>query len=175
MVAARLHADVFLPKFGMGVDEARHNLNTFVILKDGYLNAIAAHVILGAEEILVLANDDARDFVEHHGAAAHRTGREGGVDAAVLIDASGQAAGIAQAVHLSVIDGTAGLHAAVMTSADDLAVVHQDGSDRDAAFGQTFSSLLDGRLKGWIGWHERKNRTPESEVRMGRLFLQARS
>jgi len=47
-------------------------------------------------------------------------------------------------IHLAVQDGAAALHAAVVTTADDLALMHQDRTDRNAAFGQACFRLRDG-------------------------------
>jgi hypothetical protein len=40
------------------------------------------------------------------------------------------------------VDGAASLYAAVVASPDNLALVHQHGPDRNAAFGQTFARLF---------------------------------
>jgi hypothetical protein len=42
------------------------------------------------------------------------------------------------------VNRAAGLYAAVMTSADDLALVHEDRSDWNAALGEALLGLLEG-------------------------------
>src|SRR5262249_17979230 len=64
-----------------------------------------------------------------------------------------EASGITQAVHLAMIDRTAGLDTAVVSASDDPALVDQDASDRDAAFAQAFSRLLDCGVEKRIACH----------------------
>jgi hypothetical protein len=45
-----------------------------------------------------------------------------------------------------VIDGAAGLNAAVVAAPDDPAVVHQHRANRNAALSQTFFGLIEGGL-----------------------------
>src|SRR5216684_3415928 len=58
------------------------------------------------------------------------------------------------------IDGTARLYPAVMTAADDRSLVHQDGANRNAAFGETLLGLLDGRFEIGIFRHWPGDRFP---------------
>ena len=44
------------------------------------------------------------------------------------------------------LDGAAGLHPAVVTASDNLAVMNQHRADRDPAFGKTFLRLFDSGL-----------------------------
>jgi hypothetical protein len=49
-----------------------------------------------------------------------------------------------------VINRAAGLHAAIVPAADDLALVHEDRSDRNAALGEALPGLLESGLEKGI-------------------------
>src|ERR1017187_6306151 len=51
------------------------------------------------------------------------------------------------------VDGTAGLHAAVVAAADDAAFVHQHGANGNAAFREALAGLLDGGLQKGVLRH----------------------
>ena len=146
----RLDADIFVPQGGLRTDEVAHEADAFGVLENFDLDSVAAHMVLGAEKGPVLADDDAGDFVEDDGAAAHRAGRERGIHRRALVNGGGEAAGVAQAVHFAMVDGAAGLDAAVVALADDFAVADQDGTDRDAAFGEARAGLRDGGFEEWV-------------------------
>src|SRR5262249_26658179 len=135
------------------VDELLHQANALVVLHYLDRDPVGAHVLLGAEEGPIFANHHARDLVKDDSAAAHRARRERRVNRAGLVDARGQPAGVAQAVHLAVIDRAAGLYAAVMAAPDNAAFVHQDGADGNAAFGKALARLLDGGVEKRVAGH----------------------
>jgi hypothetical protein len=135
-----------VPEFRVGLNEVRHQLDASRILQNFDFDAARAQVILGSQESFVLTGNHARDFIEHDRAAAHGAGRESRIERAVTIDARGESAGVAQAIQLAVIDGAARLHSAVMAAADDAAFVHQYRTDGNAAFGDAFPRLLEGRF-----------------------------
>ena len=62
----------------MVCDEIRHHLDAFRVVKVDDLDVMLAEEVFRALEVLVFADDDARDFVEQCGACAHDAGREGG-------------------------------------------------------------------------------------------------
>jgi hypothetical protein len=135
-----------VPEFRVGLNEVRHQLDASRILQNFDFDAARAQVILGSQESFVLTGNHARDFIEHDRAAAHGAGRESRIERAVAIYAGREAAGVAQAIHLAVIDGAAGLHASVVAAANDAAFVHQYRADGNAAFGKAFPGLFDSRL-----------------------------
>ena len=51
------------------------------------------------------------------------------------------------------VDGTAGLHAAVVAAADDAAFVHQHGADGNTALREALAGLLDGGLQKGVSRH----------------------
>lgn len=51
------------------------------------------------------------------------------------IERSRKPTGVFQCVHLGVQDGTATLHRAIVSAADNCVVVRQNGADRNATFG----------------------------------------
>jgi hypothetical protein len=112
-----------------------HSSGRARILRDHEFHAARAHHGLGALEGAVLADHDARDLVEQRSAAAHVAGRKRRVERAARVLARLEAARVLEGVHLRVQDGAAALHAAVVAAAYDLAVEHEHGADRDAAFG----------------------------------------
>ena len=57
------NAYVLIPEARILHDEFLHELNAFFILQHVDANALAPHVVFGAEEIPVLANNYVRDFV----------------------------------------------------------------------------------------------------------------
>ncbi len=148
--AGGLDADVFVPEFRAVGDEVAHQADALGVLDDLELHALAADVILGALEGHVLADDDVGDFVEKGGAAAHGARGEGGVEGALGIDAGGEAAGVFQAIHFSMMDDAAVLDALVVAAADDPALVDENGPDGDAAGGEALEGFLDGGAKEWI-------------------------
>ncbi len=151
---ARLsHADVFPPQLWPCGDEISHELDALVILNDLDLNAVRAQVVLGAQERSILANYDARDFIQNDGAATHGARRERRIDRALGVHRGGQASGVAQAVGFSVINRTAGLDAAVVALPDYFSIVNQDRSDRNSSFGEALARLFNRRLQKRIFFH----------------------
>ncbi len=139
-----LHADVFVPKLRPGCNKIAHQADALGVLHDVDFYALAPDVILGALKGDVLANDDVGDLVEESRAAAHGTGREGGIKDALGVNAGGKAAGVFQAIHLGMVDDAAVLDALIVAAADDLTLVNEDGPDRDAAGGEALAGFLDG-------------------------------
>ncbi len=84
-----LNADVFIPELGAGLDEIAHEADALGVLEDFEGYALASYVVFGPLEGCVFADDDAGDFVEEDGAAAHGAGGEGGVEDALGVDAGG--------------------------------------------------------------------------------------
>lgn len=146
-------SDVFVPEFRLGRNEGGHEFYALLVLKHVDEDSVASHVVFGALESDVLAHHDAWNLVEHNRSAAHGAGRECRIDCAVPVDCRRQAARVAQAVHLSVIDGTAGLDPAIVSGSDDFSFMNQDRSDGYSAFGKTLPGLFDGCIQEGIFGH----------------------
>jgi hypothetical protein len=142
----RSDSDVFVPEFRVGLNELGHQSDAGRVLQNFDLNAAQAQVILGSQEGFVLTGNHARDLIEHDRAAAHGAGGKSRIQRAVTIYARREAAGVAQTIHFAVIDGAAGLHAAVMAAANDAAFVYQYRADGNTAFGKALPGLFDGRF-----------------------------
>lgn len=80
------------PQLRLLGDELVHQLLAARVADDDDLDAARAQVGLAAEEVCVLADDDAGDAVEEAGPRAHVAGREGRVHCAALVGPRGQAA-----------------------------------------------------------------------------------
>src|SRR5215203_6053769 len=65
--------DIFVPQPGVVTDESAHQVDTGGILEHVERDAARSQELLLADERLVLPDDDSRNPVEQHGAAAHRT------------------------------------------------------------------------------------------------------
>src|SRR6185312_2257570 len=146
-------ANVFIPQVRVFPNEYRHQRNAFLILKDLDMNAVGPQIFFGAHKGPVLAHHHARNLVEKDRAAAHRAGRKRGVEYALAVHAGGEPACVPQAIHLAMIDGAAGLNAAVVSAADDVAFVDEHRSDWDAALGGTLASLGDGGREVRVSRH----------------------
>src|SRR5439155_26576209 len=120
----------------MSSDEIAQQLNAGRVLPHLDVHALRTHILLRPLESQILPDHDAWDFVQQGRAAAHRAGGEGRVKGATLIDRSLKPSGVFQAIHLSVMDDAAALHALVMAASDNLALAHQRRTDWDAAFRQ---------------------------------------
>ena len=123
-------------------DEVAHHGDARLVLNDVDANAPARQPFFLAHERAVLADDHNRNAVQHDGAAAHRARRQRRIDGAGLIDAGGLTSGIFERVHFAVEDCAAALDSSIVAAADDAAVVHQNGSDRNSAVGQALARLV---------------------------------
>src|SRR5205823_4298505 len=95
---------------------------------------------------LVLSNHDSRDSIKKNGAAAHGARRERRIDRALFVDLGRLAAGIFQRIHLAVQYGTCLLNAPVVSSPDNLSLVHEDRADGDSSLTPALFGLFDGGL-----------------------------
>src|SRR5439155_17448884 len=123
-------------------NEVCHQLLALHILNDLDRHPPGAQQVLLPEEGPVLADDDPRDAVEEYGAAAHRAGRQGGVQRAPSIDPRRSPTSALQRVHLAVKHDAPALHAPVAPTPENATVVDQDRADRDTALGQTTLGFL---------------------------------
>jgi len=73
--------------------------------------------------------------------------RERRVQDRLAVHAGRLAASVLECVHFAVQDGTALLHATVVSAPDDDALVHDDRTDGNSALGQTQSRLVDRSLQ----------------------------
>jgi hypothetical protein len=117
-------SDVFVPELRVSLDEFRHEFDALLVLNDVDNDSVASHVVFGTLEGDVFAHYYAWNLVQYDGSTAHWTRRERRIDCAVPVDCRRQAARVAQAVHLSVIDGAAGLDPAIVSRSDDFAFVN---------------------------------------------------
>jgi hypothetical protein len=111
------------------------------------MNAVAAHVVLGAEEGPILSDHHTWNLIQHDRAAAHGAGRESRINGAGLVDLRRQPARVAEAIHLSMINRATALNATVVPAADDLSLMHEDRSNRNAALGEALLGLLESGLE----------------------------
>lgn len=144
----RLLSYVLVPKLRLGRDEFMHQLDAGGILAYFHVDSLRAHVFLRTPESFVFADDDLRDSVEQDGAAAHGTRRQRRIDGAATVYGRRQAARVFQTVHFRMVDHAGVLHAAVVTTADDLSVENQDRTDGNPSFGASRAGFFDG------GFHE---------------------
>src|SRR5690606_31433457 len=100
------------------------------------------------EEALVFTDDHLRDPVQQDRPTAHRARRERGVEHRLGVDARRLSAGVLECVHLAMANGTALLHAAVVTAPDDPAPMDDDRADGNATLRQSLLRL------GNAGSHE---------------------
>src|SRR5207248_1416606 len=114
------HTDIFIPQLGMLADECLHHLDTFGIIDHSALHAMARKKVLGAEEGLVLSDNDAGNFVEQSGSGAHDAWAQG-ADQSEAMPVSA-APSIADADDFCVGSGIAGLHAKIMSARKDFSV-----------------------------------------------------
>src|SRR2546427_501552 len=134
--------DVLRPQGRLSPNEVCHQLLALHILNDLDRHPPGAQQVLLPEEGPVLADDDPRDAVEEYGAAAHRAGRQGGVQRAPSIDPRRSPTSALQRVHLAVKHDAPALHAPVAPTPENATVVDQDRADRDTALGQTTLGFL---------------------------------
>ncbi len=167
-----LNADVFVPELGAGLDEIAHEADALGVLEDFEGYALASYVVFGALEGCVFADDDAGDFVEEDGAAAHGTGGKGGVEDALGVDAGGEAAGVFEAIHLGMVDDAAVLDALVVAAADDAALVDEDGADGDAAGGEALAGFFDGGVEKGVAFRHRERRLADGRCGIQRKLLE---
>ena len=131
----------------MLANEIAHQLDAFGVLHHFDLPAVGPQCLFGTLKRDVLANDDARNFVEHYRAAAHRAGGQRRVDRAARVNRSVLPTGVFQAVHFGVMNHAAALHPLVTSAAHDLAVADQHRADRNAAFAPAEAGFIDGSLE----------------------------
>ena len=74
----------------------------------------------------VFADDDAGDFVEQRGAAAHGAGGEGRIQDAATLDRSFTTASVFEAIHFGVVNDAVFLDALVMSASDDLSIQNEN-------------------------------------------------
>jgi len=117
-------------------------------------------VFFRAFERVIFANDDARDFIQERGAAAHGAGGKRRVESAAAINGSVAASGVFKAIHFGMVNDAALLDALVVPASDDLATVDENGTDWYAAFGEAFFCFVNrSREEGihdWMKAGERK-------------------
>src|SRR5205085_1579083 len=65
-------ADVFIPEPGVRVDEFLHQPNAFRVIEYINLDGVGAQIIFSAGEVRIFADNDAGNFVQNDGPAAHR-------------------------------------------------------------------------------------------------------
>src|SRR5271165_5395381 len=98
----------------------------------------------------VFANDDARDAVKEHCAAAHGARRKRGIQRALPVNGSPEPAGVFQAVHFRMMNDAAALHPLVVAASNDSALANQHRTDGNAALRQAFPGLGDRGLEEGI-------------------------
>src|SRR5262249_10697504 len=98
----------------MFADERLHHLDAFWVINNGALDAMAREEILGAEKGLVLTDDDSWNLVEQRGSGAHDTrAQRTHQNETVPV---GAASGVADAHHLRMRSGIAGLHTEIVAA-----------------------------------------------------------
>lgn len=128
-------------------DEFLHQSYASLILKNGQPDSTRPQQVLFAEERPVLGDDDVRDAVEQDGAAAHRAWGQCRVHHAVAVDRRRTTSCTLQGVHFPVEHGTALLDSTVVTASNDLIVMHENRTDRNASFGEAQLRLGNSRVK----------------------------
>src|SRR6476620_9406066 len=118
-----LDRDVLVPKPGVLRNELSHHRDTFVVLDDHEFHTLGLQPVFSSLESLVFANDNFGNLIEEGCPAAHRARRQGCVQDAVPIDRRRLAAGLLKRAHLPVQKGIPLLHAHIVATADDLAMV----------------------------------------------------
>ncbi len=128
-------------------NEVTHQMHAGRVVHNHQLDAALSKIILGPLERPVLTDDNPRNLVEQRSPTAHIARRQGRIQRRPLIISCMQPTGVLKAIHLRVENRTAILNSAVVPATCDLAVDHQDRSDRDAAFFQPDSGFFDRRFK----------------------------
>src|ERR1035438_8970294 len=144
------HADVFIPKLRPGFDEIAHELNARRVLQHFHLQALRADVFFRALKIFIFPDDDTRDVVKQHRAAAHWARRKRRIKNTALVNRSLEPSGVFEAVHFRMMNHAAVLHPLVVATPDNLAVQHEHRADGNAAFRHTFFGCLNRGLEKWI-------------------------
>lgn len=139
-------SNILVPHFRFGLDEFFHEGDALRVLSDVEIYSLRAEVVFRALEGFVFADDDLWDSVEQDRSAAHRAGREGGVNRAAVVNGGGEASGVFEAIHFGVVDDAAVLHPAVVSASDDLAVEHKHGADGNSTLGQAFEGFFNCRF-----------------------------
>ncbi len=120
--------DILGPRVGMLLDEPGHELPAPLVMRHVHRDAPAPQMRLISHERAVLPDYHPRNTVQQNGAGAH-----------------------GQGVHLPVQHGTPLLYPAVVATANDLAIVHQDRSDGNAALAEAEGRFIDGGLEEGVG------------------------
>jgi len=149
-------ADVFIPDFGMGLDEAGEEIDALARGEVVDLEAVVAEPVDASLEGLAFADDDCLKTKLADKPGAIPAGSERGDHDEVAVGAL--AAGVAEGVGLTVGRGVVMLHAAIVSRAEEGSIAAEDGgSDGDASFGETGTGFVDGDGEHgvWIKreWH----------------------
>ena len=148
-------ADVFIPDFGMGLDEAGEEIDALARGEVVDLEAVVAEPVDASLKSLAFADDDGPEAKLTDESRAVPAGGEGGDHDEVAIGAL--AAGVAEGVGFTVGGGVVVLDAAIVARAEESAIASEDGGpDGDASFGETEAGFRDGDGKHGVGIH--KNR-----------------
>jgi hypothetical protein len=135
-------SDIFIPKVWLGADEIGHHLNAVLVIEYNNLDAALPEQVLGAHEVLVFTDDDARDAIQQRGTGAHDAGAKR-TDQRQLWPIAA-AACIADADCLGMRGWISSLHSKIVAASDNAALaIRKYRANRQTTFAKACPGLFE--------------------------------
>ena len=125
------------------MDELAHQFDAPLVLKHINDDTARTKQRFLSNKGLVFTDHHARYSIKKDCAAAHRAWRQRRINRAFAVYTRRPAAGIFQGIHFGVEHDASLLHPAIVSSADDFSLMHEDRADRNASLAQSLFGFLD--------------------------------